>query len=148
MDETRSPSRRSPGPVLVNDGTPDDLRDRLVARVAELERSHLAEDVEGFASLFLPHAVWVTVAARRLTGRDAIEEFAAGVLPGAFVEGAVRYEVELVRLVTLGVALTCVHQTYYDDVGAETGHALTTYVWRHDGRDWYVAACHSTAAHA
>ena len=129
---------------IVRDGVPDDVVDHLVARVAELERTQLSEDVDGFLGLFRPDATWVTGGGRRLTGLDEVAEFTRSVLPGAFAQGSVRYEVELVRLLTPDVAVTGVSQTYVDEHGAETGRGLPTYVWTRVGEDWYLAVGQNT----
>jgi uncharacterized protein (TIGR02246 family) len=132
------------GKELISDGVPGEVVGRLVARVAELERSQLEEDVSAFIALFLPNAVWVTGGGRRLIGRDEIEEFTRSVLPGAFAHGSVRYEVELVRMLSPDVAVTGVCQTYFDDQGAEIGRGLPTYTWTLVG-DWYLAVGQNTA---
>ena len=129
---------------IVRDGVPDDVVDQLVARVAELERTQLSEDVDGFLGLFRPDATWVTGGGRRLTGLDEVAEFTRSVLPGAFTQGSVRYEVELVRLLTPDVAVTGVSQTYVDEHGDETGRGLPTYVWTRVGEDWYLAVGQNT----
>lgn len=130
--------------AMVSHGVPDDVVVRLVARVEEIERSQLEEDVSAFVDLFLPHATWVTGGGRRLKGRDEIGEFTRSVLPGAFAQGSVRYEVELVRMLAPDVAVTGVCQTYFDEHGCESGHGLPTYVWTRVGQDWYLAVGQNT----
>lgn len=113
----------------------------LVARVAGLERAQLSEDVDGFVELFDADAVWVSAGGVRLIGREAIAAFTAKVLPGAFANGTVRFEVEHVRFITPDVALTGVDQEYLD----LERRSLTprregrpTYIWlRRDGQ-WRV----------
>jgi uncharacterized protein (TIGR02246 family) len=133
-----------PADQLMCDGVPTDIVNRLVGRVAELEASQLGEDVEAFLALFRPDATWVTGGGRRLVGRDEIEEFTRSVLPGAFAQGSVRYQVELVRLLGPDVAVTGVCQTYYDEHRAETSHGLPTYVWSRVGEEWYIAVGQNT----
>jgi len=132
------------GKEIVCDDVPEDVVAQLVARVQELERSQLQEDVSAFVSLFLPNATWVTGGGRRLTGRAEIEQFTHSVLPGAFAQGSVRYEVALVRMLGPDVAVTGVNQTYFDEHGAETSHGLPTYVWTRVGHDWYLAVGQNT----
>ncbi len=120
----------------------------LVAQVAELERTQLAEDVEGFAALFDEHAVWITGGGRRLVGRAAIAAFTREVLPGAFVTGSVRYDVAHIRFITEDVALTSVDQEYLTTDGQPVSprqEGRPTYVWhRRDGR-WLIASGQNTA---
>lgn len=128
----------------LDDTVPDEVSTRLVERVRELARTQVEEDVEGFVGLFTPGATWVTGGGRRLVGRDQIADFTSGVLPGAFATGSVRYEVELVRMVSPDVAVTGVRQTYLDQHGAETGHGLPTYVWVRVGDGWFIAVGQNT----
>jgi uncharacterized protein (TIGR02246 family) len=129
---------------IVCDGVPDDVAGHLVERVSELESSQLEEDVDGFVALFLPHATWVTGGGRRLVGRNEIEQFTRSVLPGAFAQGSVRYDVELVRMLALDVAVTGVRQTYFDEHGGASSHGLPTYVWTRVGNEWYLAVGQNT----
>jgi uncharacterized protein (TIGR02246 family) len=78
----------------------------LLERVTELERMQLAEDVEGFVALFEPDALWVTGGGRRLVGRQQIADFTGQVLPGAFKNASVRYDVAVVSFLTPDVAVT------------------------------------------
>ena len=91
--------------------------DNLLGRVAELERTQLAEDVDGFLALFKPDAVWVTGGGQRLIGREQISDFTRRVLPGAFENASVRYDVEVISFVTPDVAVTGVNQQYTDSGG-------------------------------
>lgn len=86
--------------------------DALVWFGAELERTQRAEDVDAFPSLVDSDAVWVTAGGARLIGKATIAAFTRNVLPGAFADGSVRYEVEHVRFITDDVALTGVSQEY------------------------------------
>lgn len=132
----------------VSEGAPSDVVDRLVGRVATLEASQLAEDVDAFLALFHPDATWVTGGGRRLVGRDEIAEFTRSVLPGAFARGSVRYQVELVRLLGPDVAVTGVSQTYLDEHHAEISRGLPTYVWLRVGEEWYIAVGQNTTVRA
>jgi uncharacterized protein (TIGR02246 family) len=136
MEETDRP--------LVSDGVPDDVEGHLVGRVSDLESSQLEEDVDAFVALFLPQATWVTGGGRRLTGRHKIEDFTRSVLPGAFAQGSVRYEVELVRMLAPDVAVTGVRQTYFDEHGGESSRGLPTYVCTRVGTEWYLAIGQNT----
>ena len=129
---------------IVRDDVPDAVAAALLARVVDVERSQLEEDVEAFVSLFLPQATWVTGGGRRLVGRDEIREFTASVLPGAFAQGSVSYRVELIRMLGPDVAVTGVCQTYFDEQGAATSHGLPTYVWSRVGDGWYLAVGQNT----
>jgi len=62
----------------------------------------------------------------------------------AFAQASVRYEVELVRLLSPDVAVTGVRQTYVDQEGKATSRGLPTYVWIKDD-DWYIAVGQNTA---
>ncbi|MGB7238833.1 MAG: SgcJ/EcaC family oxidoreductase, partial [Rhodococcus sp. (in: high G+C Gram-positive bacteria)] len=86
--------------------------EELIAHVAELERAQRSEDVEGFLALFDDEAVWVSAGGVRLIGRDTIAGFTRKVLPGAFADGTVRYDVEHIQFVTPDIALTGVNQEY------------------------------------
>ena len=129
---------------LVCDGVPDDVVGHLVERVSDLESSQLEENVAAFVALLLPRATWVTGGGRRLTGRDEIEEFTRSVLPGAFAQGSVRYEVELVRMLAPDVVVTGIRQTYFDEHGGESSRGLPTYLWTRVGNEWYLAVGQNT----
>lgn len=118
----------------------------LVARVAELERTQINEDVEGFLALFDPAAVWVTGGGRRLIGLETIAEFTRSVLPGAMSNGSVRYEVEHVLFISTDVALTGVRQTYVDAEDRPTSAGLPSYVWRRSDGEWRIVAGQNTTA--
>jgi uncharacterized protein (TIGR02246 family) len=118
----------------------------LVRRVAEVERTQQQEDVDGFLALFDPMAVWVTGGGRRLIGLDVIGEFTRAVLPGAFTEGSVTYEVEHVLFITPDVALTGVSQQYVDRDGNPTSAGLPSYVWRRTDGAWRIIVGQNTAA--
>lgn len=123
--------------------------ERLVARVAELERAQVAEDVNGFLSLFHPDAVWVTGGGRRLIGLEAIAAFTREVLPGWTQGGAsATYEVAHVLFIENEVALTSVVQTYRDAAGAVAGRGLPSYIWKIHGPDWLIMAGQNTAVEA
>ena len=118
----------------------------LVARVAELERTQINEDVEGFLALFDPAAVWVTGGGRRLIGLETIAEFTHSVLPGAMTEGSVRYEVEHVLFITPDVALTGVRQTYLDANDKPTSAGMPSYVWHRTAGEWRIVTGQNTTA--
>jgi uncharacterized protein (TIGR02246 family) len=118
--------------------------DNLLGRVAELERTQLAEDVDGFLALFKPDAVWVTGGGRRLAGREQISDFTRQVLPGAFENASVRYDVEVISFVTPDVAVTGVNQQYTDSGGHPTSAGLPTYVWTRHEETWLIAAGQNT----
>ena len=124
---------------------PSEVVDRLVGRVAELERSQREEDVPGFLALFAPDATWVTGGGERLIGLDRIREFTQRVLPGAFAHGSVDYDVEHVSLISPTVALTGVQQAYKDDGGQVTSRGLPSYVWREEAGIWRIVAGQNTA---
>lgn len=127
-----------------------DVRD-LLARVAEIERTQLAEDVEGFLALFDPDAVWVTGGGVRLPDRAAIATFTARALPGAFESGSVRYEVVYIRFITPDVAVTGVNQEYL----TSDGRSLTprqegrpTYAWHRRAGVWRIVVGQNTVVPA
>ncbi len=128
------------------DSDPGDVQD-LLAQVAEVERSQLSEDVDGFLALFDADAVWVSAGGVRLVGRETIAEGTRKVLPGAFADGSVRYRVAHVRFITPDIALTNIDQEYL----TSTGEALIprqegrpSYIWaRRDGR-WLIASGQNT----
>jgi len=130
---------------LDNHMVPQDVADALIGRVAELERSQRAEDVEGFLALFASSAVWVTGGGRRLVGLGEITAFTNDVLPGAFADGSVDYEVELISPITPQVVLTGVRQVYRDREGRPTSQGAPSYVWREEGGVWYIVAGQNTA---
>jgi uncharacterized protein (TIGR02246 family) len=106
----------------------------------------MAEDVAGFLSLFDEEAVWVTGGGVRLVGLDAIKEFTAAVLPGAFSDGStVTYEVVHVSLLAADVALTSVDQWYYHADGEAASAGRPTYVWRYRDGLWVIVAGQNTA---
>lgn len=128
----------------------DDI-DELVSLVAELERTQRAEDVAAFLTLFDDDAVWVTAGGARLIGKATIAAFTRKVLPGAFADGSVRYEVEHVRFITDDVALTGVNQEYLTadgDALSPPRKGKPTYLWhRHAGR-WLIASGQNTTVPA
>ena len=127
--------------------TSEDDVDELVARVAELERTQRTEDVEGFVALFDADAVWVSAAGVRLIGRRQIEEFTSRVLPGAFADGSVRYDVEHIRFITNDVVLTGVNQEYLDAGGRPMSPPVKgrpSYIWRRQDGEWYIASGQNT----
>lgn len=129
-------------------------REELVARVAELERVQLAEDVEGFLALFDEDAVWVTGGGMRLIGRDAIATFTRTVLPGwrrAAGDQSARYVVEHIRFITPDVALTAVNQEYLTADGEPLSPRMEgrpTYTWQRRGSQWLIVAGQNTAVPA
>ena len=127
-----------PQHVFPDNADPSDVY-TLVDRVAELEHTQLAEDVEGFLALFEPDALWVTGGGRRLIGREQIGNFTRQVLPGAFEDASVRYEVEVVSFLSPDVAVTGVNQQYTDSGGNPTSAGLPTYVWTRHGDTWLIA---------
>ena len=130
---------------LGNQEVPQDVADALIGRVAELERSQRAEDVDGFLALFASTAVWVTGGGRRLVGLSEISTFTHDVLPGAFADGSVDYEVEHISAITPRVFLTGVRQVYRDRDGHPTSQGLPSYVWKEEGGVWYIVAGQNTA---
>ena len=128
----------------------DDI-DELVSLVTELERTQRAEDVAAFLSLFDDDAAWVTAGGARLIGKATIAAFTRKVLPGAFADGSVRYEVEHVRFITDDVALTGVNQEYLTadgDALSPPRRGKPTYLWhRHAGR-WLIASGQNTTVPA
>ncbi|WP_415975991.1 SgcJ/EcaC family oxidoreductase [Rhodococcus sp. 077-4] len=121
--------------------------DELVARVAELERTQRAEDVEGFLALFDADAVWVSAAGVRLIGWQQISDFTSKVLPGAFADGSVRYDVEHIRFITDDVALTGVNQEYLDGVGQPMSPPVKgcpTYIWHRKQGQWSIVSGQNT----
>lgn len=125
-------------------GVPEDVLASLAARVAEIERTQNEEDVDGFLALFAEEATWVTGDGHRLNGLAEISLFTASVLPGAFAEGSVSYELELVRVITPEVAVTGVLQSYVDGSGTRTGVGAPTYVWQLVGGKWLIAVGQNT----
>ena len=129
----------------------DDDVDELVARVAELERTQRTEDVEGFIALFDADAVWVSAAGVRLIGQRQIAEFTSKVLPGAFVDGSVRYDVEHIRFITDDVALTGVDQEYLDAEEQPMSPPVKgrpSYIWRKQNGQWFIASGQNTSVPA
>ncbi|HEX2577969.1 MAG TPA: SgcJ/EcaC family oxidoreductase [Aquihabitans sp.] len=123
---------------------PSEILDALVGRVAELERSQRAEDVDGFLALLASTAVWVTGGGARLVGIEEIAAFTRTVLPGAFADGSVDYRVEHASVLAPGVVLTGVRQTYRDGEGRTTGEGLPSYVWRLEDGAWRIVAAQNT----
>jgi uncharacterized protein (TIGR02246 family) len=120
--------------------------DALCQQVAELERTQRAEDVQGFLALFDRDAMWVTGGGRRLIGREAIGQFTAGVLPGAFADGStVTYAVTHVLFISDAVAVTGVSQQYFGGDGVATSAGLPTYVWRRGDDGWKIVVGQNTA---
>ena len=124
--------------------TPSDDVTALIGRVADLERTQLEEDVDGFLALFDQGAVWVTGGGKRLIGLDAIAAFTRSVLPGAMTDASVTYEVEHIAMITPDVALTGVRQTSFDRAGQPTSRGLPTYIWKRAGAAWLIAAGQNT----
>jgi len=121
--------------------------ERLVRRVATLERTQQTEDVEGFLGLFDADAVWITGGGRRLVGRDAIADFTRAVLPGGMGGGSVRYEVAHVLFITPDVVLTSVDQEYLTSNGAPLTprqQGRPSYVWRRRGGEWLITSGQNT----
>ncbi|MGH3741977.1 MAG: SgcJ/EcaC family oxidoreductase [Micromonosporaceae bacterium] len=119
--------------------------DALVARVAELERTQLEEDVDGFLALLDPRATWVTAGGVRFAGREPIAEFTRKVLPGAFADGSsVSYRVQIVSPLAPGVAVTAVNQQYVDVNGRPTSAGKPTYVWRRVNGEWLIIVGQNT----
>jgi uncharacterized protein (TIGR02246 family) len=118
----------------------------LIARVAELERTQLDEDVEGFVALFDTDAVWITGGGIRLVGRDAIADFTRQVLPGAMHDGSVRYDVMHIAFIRPDVALTSVNQQYLTlDGQPKPGQAgRPSYVWSKTDGVWRIVTGQNT----
>jgi uncharacterized protein (TIGR02246 family) len=120
----------------------------LVARVGELERIQLAEDVEAMLALFDADAVWVSGGGIRLIGRDAITAFTRTALPGAFSgDLSVRYRVEHIRFITPDVALTVVNQEYLHADGSTFSppqQGRPTYIWHRRDGVWRIASGQNT----
>jgi uncharacterized protein (TIGR02246 family) len=131
-------------PTVVPAETPAANIDTLTARVADLERTQRAEDVEGFLALFDLQATWVTAGGQRLVGRDAIAEFTRQVLPGAFAEGSVSYTVEVVETLAPDVVVTGVRQQYFDSDHKPTNAGSPTYVWRRTSGQWLIVVGQNT----
>jgi uncharacterized protein (TIGR02246 family) len=135
-------------PSICPHATPTADVTALVDRVAKLERAQLSEDVDGFMDLFDADAVWVSGAGVRLIGRTTIAEFTARALPGAFVDGSVRYEVEHIRFITPDVALTSVNQEYLDAEGRSLSprqEGRPSYIWQRRDRIWLIVSGQNTA---
>jgi uncharacterized protein (TIGR02246 family) len=82
-----------------------------------LERAHQAEDVDAYAAIFDPDAVWVTGRGVCYRGRDRLAEYLRGAIPGGLGDGSVRYIVELVHPVRPDLAMIVVAQTYLNADG-------------------------------
>jgi uncharacterized protein (TIGR02246 family) len=122
--------------------------EELTSRVAELERTQRSEDVEGFLALFDDEAVWVSAGGVRLIGRDTIAEFTRKVLPGAFADGTVRYDVEHIRFVTPDIALTGVNQEYLSVDGQRLvprQEGRPSYLWQRKNRQWFIVCGQNTS---
>lgn len=122
--------------------------EELIARVAELERAQRTEDVDGFMALFDDHAVWVSGGGVRLIGRHTIAEFTKKVLPGAFIDGSVRYEVEHIAFITPDVALTGVNQEYLATDGQPLSprqEGRPSYIWQRRDEQWLIVSGQNTA---
>lgn len=136
-------------PTVSPANQPKEIVHALIQRVAELERTQRAEDVEGFVALFDADAVWVTGGGRRLVGRKAIADFTRSVLPGAFADNnSVTYTVDHLFFISENVVLTSVSQEYFDAEGASTGRGLPSYVWRRTGGMWQIVVGQNTAVPA
>ena len=127
--------------------SPDAETERLVQRVAALERAQRTEDVDAFLALFDADAVWITGGGRRLVGRDAIDSFTRAVLPGGMAGGSVRYDIAHIRFITPEVALTSVDQEYL----TADGRSLTprqegrpSYLWHRVGEEWRIVSGQNT----
>ncbi|OZC73654.1 hypothetical protein CH251_14070 [Rhodococcus sp. 06-462-5] len=121
--------------------------DELVSLVAELERTQRTEDVDAFLALFDDDAVWVTAGGARLIGKATIAAFTRKVLPGAFADGSVRYEVEHVRFITDDVALTRVKQEYLTAGGDSLfppQKGKPSYLWHRQHGRWLIASGQNT----
>lgn len=135
-------------PTVSPPGSPAADVDELVARVAELERTQRAEDVDGFLALFDDDAVWVSGGGVRLIGLATIAAFTRQVLPGAFETGSVRYEVEHIRFITPDVALTGVNQEYLTTEGeplTPPEQGRPSYIWHRSHGQWRIGAGQNTA---
>ena len=122
--------------------------EELVARVAELERVQRSEDVEGFLALFDDDAVWVSAGGVRLIGRDTIAAFTRKVLPGAFSDGSVRYDVDHIRFVTPDIALTGVNQEYLTAEGevlVPRQEGRPSYLWQRKSGQWLIVGGQNTS---
>lgn len=120
----------------------------LIARVADLERAQGTESVDGFLALFDADAVWVSAGGVRLVGRSTIAKFTAKVLPGAFVDLSVRYDVEHIRFITPDVALTGVNQEYLTIDGQQLSprrEGRPSYIWLRRDEQWLISSGQNTA---
>jgi uncharacterized protein (TIGR02246 family) len=121
--------------------------ERLVQRVAVLERTQRTEDTDGFLALFDADAVWITGGGRRLIGRDAIASFTRAVLPGGMAGGSVRYDIAHIRFITPDVALTSVDQEYLTGDGrplAPRQQGRPSYLWHRVAGEWRIVSGQNT----
>lgn len=90
----------------------------------------------------------VTAGGARLIGKATIAAFTREVLPGAFADGSVRYDVEHIRFITDDVALTGVNQEYLTADGDSLSpprKGKPSYLWhRQDGR-WLTVSGQNTS---
>jgi uncharacterized protein (TIGR02246 family) len=128
-------------------GAPSAVIDAVTAVVAELQRTLHREDVDGFAALFHPDAVWVTAHGRRLIGRDEIAAFTATVLPGSTAISRSAYEVVHVAAIRPDVVAVGVRQwaTTLDDDALDEPEGRPTYIMATDASGaWKLVAGQNT----
>lgn len=121
----------------------------LAARVAEVQATQRAEDVDGFLALFHPRAIWVNGAGTRLIGREAIADFTRQVLPGGMTGVSVAYELEHIEFLTPDLASTSVRQQYLHTDGAPlvpASEGSPTYLWERGAAGaWFIRCGQNTA---
>lgn len=91
--------------------------------------------------------MWVSAGGVRLIGWSAIAEFTRTVLPGAFADGSVRFEVEHIRFITPDVALTGVNQEYLTADGQPLSprqEGRPSYIWQRRDGEWRIAVGQNT----
>ncbi|WP_433247507.1 SgcJ/EcaC family oxidoreductase [Streptosporangium sp. CA-135522] len=125
--------------------TPQAEIEAIKAVIAKLEHSQRNELPDEFIGLFRPDAIWTTLHGKRLTGRDEIAAFTHQVLPGAFKDSTVTYEVVHVLFIRPDVAAVKARAQYLTLDGRPIGNPNTPlYVMSKEDGQWSLVACQNT----
>ncbi len=148
---TRNPASTATAAVdhvdVVGTGEPDDVP-AIVDFVARLAAVQRAGHAPSFRALFRDDAVWTTAHGRRITGRAAIDAYAAAVVPRSMSEVTGHYEIERILFVRADVAVVTARVRPRTHSGRRLDHLPDTapvYVLSKDHGAWRIAAAQSTA---